>query len=102
MSGSAGPDPATDELLARDVDDVNFGRDRVETNTFPGPDPARIARERAGRVDAYILHLAEGVPDPRPPAGRSLLLARRVREAAGRASAQRRDRDHSWHGARTG
>jgi cytosine/adenosine deaminase-related metal-dependent hydrolase len=59
----AGPDPATDNLLARDVDNVNFGRDRVEANTFPGPDPALVARERAGRVDAYIIHLAEGVPD---------------------------------------
>jgi cytosine/adenosine deaminase-related metal-dependent hydrolase len=59
----AGPDPATDRLLARDVDNVNFGHDRVETETFPGRDPALVARERAGGVDAYIIHLAEGVPD---------------------------------------
>jgi hypothetical protein len=48
--------------LARDVDNVNFGRDR-ETETFPGPDPALVAREREGQIDAYIIHLAEGVPD---------------------------------------
>lgn len=59
----AGADPATDRLLARNVDNVNFGRDRVETSTFPGPDPGLVARERAGQVDAYIVHLAEGVPD---------------------------------------
>jgi cytosine/adenosine deaminase-related metal-dependent hydrolase len=59
----ASPDLATDGLLARDVDNVNFGRDRVETNTFPGPDPALVAREREGQIDAYIIHLAEGVPD---------------------------------------
>jgi hypothetical protein len=59
----AGADPATDGLLARDVDNVNFGRDRVETNTFPGPDPTLVSREREGLVDAYIVHLAEGVPD---------------------------------------
>jgi cytosine/adenosine deaminase-related metal-dependent hydrolase len=59
----AGADPATDDILARDVDNANFGHDRVETNTFPGPDPALVARERAGDVDAYIVHLAEGVPD---------------------------------------
>jgi cytosine/adenosine deaminase-related metal-dependent hydrolase len=67
----AGPDPATDALLARDVDNVNFGRDRVETSTFPGPDPALVARERDGLVDAYLVHVAEGVPDrDRRPADR--------------------------------
>jgi 5-methylthioadenosine/S-adenosylhomocysteine deaminase len=59
----AGPDPATDASLARDVDNVNFGGDRVETETFPGPDPGLVARERAGAIDAFIAHVAEGVPD---------------------------------------
>jgi len=59
----AGPDPATDGALARNVDNVNFGRDRVETETFPGPDPVLVARERAGEIDAFIAHIGEGVRD---------------------------------------
>jgi 5-methylthioadenosine/S-adenosylhomocysteine deaminase len=56
-------DPATDNLLARNVDGVNFGRDRVESETFPGPDAPLVARMRAGQIDAFIAHAGEGVRD---------------------------------------
>jgi 5-methylthioadenosine/S-adenosylhomocysteine deaminase len=60
--GAAG-DPATDRLLARNVDGFNFGRDRVVSRTFPGADPSLAARMRAGEIDAFIAHVAEGVRD---------------------------------------
>jgi 5-methylthioadenosine/S-adenosylhomocysteine deaminase len=66
--GAAG-DPSTDRLLARNVDGFNFGRDRVESRTFPGPDPALAARMRAGHIDAFIAHVAEGVRDSDRRAG---------------------------------
>ena len=56
-------DPATDNLLARNVDAFNFGRDRVESATFPEPDAALVGRMRAGQVDAFIAHVGEGVRD---------------------------------------
>jgi len=59
----AGANPATDGVPARMVDGVNFGGDLIESATFPGPDAGLVARERAGEVDAFIAHVAEGVPD---------------------------------------
>jgi cytosine/adenosine deaminase-related metal-dependent hydrolase len=56
-------DPATDNVLVRNVDGFNFGRDRIESTTFPAADPALAARMRAGLVDAFIAHVAEGVRD---------------------------------------
>ena len=56
-------DPATDNLLARNVDGFNFGRDRVESETFPAPDAPLVARMRAGELDAFIAHAGEGVRD---------------------------------------
>jgi 5-methylthioadenosine/S-adenosylhomocysteine deaminase len=56
-------DPATDTLLVRNVDGFNFGRDRVESETFPVPDAPLVARMRAGQVDAFIAHAGEGVRD---------------------------------------
>jgi 5-methylthioadenosine/S-adenosylhomocysteine deaminase len=56
-------DPATDSLLVRNVDGFNFGRDRVESETFPVPDAPLVARMRAGELDAFIAHAGEGVRD---------------------------------------
>ena len=68
--GSEG-DPATDNLLVRNVDGFNFGRDRVESETFPAPDAPLVARMRAGQIDAFIAHAGEGVRDGERRAGDS-------------------------------
>jgi cytosine/adenosine deaminase-related metal-dependent hydrolase len=60
--GASG-DPATDDELARNVDGFVFGRDRVESSTFPSADRQLLARMRAGEVDAFIAHVGEGVRD---------------------------------------
>jgi len=63
------PNPATDNLLIRNVDNTNFGRDRVESRVpaignLTGDDlTSLLARMRAGQVDAWIIHLGEGVRD---------------------------------------
>jgi len=61
--------PATDNVLIRNVDNVNFGRDRIETRVFAIGDMTATDRDhllgkmRAGSVDAWLVHLAEGVRD---------------------------------------
>lgn len=73
----AGPDPATDGLLVRNVDQANFGRDRVESRVTSVDDPGfaehgappLAERMRSGQVDAWLVHLAEGVRDGDLPPG---------------------------------
>ena len=68
-TGGALPNPATDGLLARNVESVNFGRNRIQANvpsidSFPGAALAGLLSQmKAGQVDAWIVHLAEGVRD---------------------------------------
>jgi 5-methylthioadenosine/S-adenosylhomocysteine deaminase len=65
----APPNPAYDSLLARNVDNANFGRDRIENRvesivSLGGAGLAALAgRMQNGLVDAWIVHLAEGVAD---------------------------------------
>ena len=61
--------PAYDTLLARNVDSSNFGRDRIDNHvpaiaSLGGAALADVvARMRNGQLDAWIVHLAEGVQD---------------------------------------
>ena len=63
------PNPATDGLLARNVESPNFGRQRIQArvpsiDSFTGaPLQELLAQMKAGEVDAWIIHLAEGVRD---------------------------------------
>jgi 5-methylthioadenosine/S-adenosylhomocysteine deaminase len=63
------PNPATDGLLARNVESLNFGRQRIQAHvpsidSFTGaPLQDLLAQMKAGQVDAWIIHLAEGVRD---------------------------------------
>jgi 5-methylthioadenosine/S-adenosylhomocysteine deaminase len=63
------PNPATDGLLARNVESSNFGRQRIQARvesigSFTGaPLGELLMQMKAGQVDAWIIHLAEGVPD---------------------------------------
>ena len=65
----AAANPATDNILIRNVDNPNFGRDRVESRVPPiaglaGADlDALLTRLRGGQTDAWLVHLAEGVRD---------------------------------------
>ena len=73
----ASPNPASDLILARNVDNGSFGRDRVETRVSSVNDPgfagteanALKTRMQLGLVDAWIVHLAEGVRDPQRQPG---------------------------------
>jgi 5-methylthioadenosine/S-adenosylhomocysteine deaminase len=62
-------DPRVDNILIRNVDDVNFGRDRIESrvpsiDTLVGTELSDLlSRIQNGQVDAWIIHLAEGVRD---------------------------------------
>jgi len=62
-------DEATDNILIRNVDQRNFGRDRIEARVPAIGDlgdaelTSLLGRIRAGLVDAWIVHLAEGVRD---------------------------------------
>lgn len=65
----ANPNPAYDTLLARNVDNSNFGRDRID-NFVPAISSLTgttlmdvVTRLRDGDLDAWIVHLAEGVQD---------------------------------------
>jgi hypothetical protein len=65
----AAPSPAYDTLLARNVDNSNFGRDRID-NFVPAISSLNgtplidvVTRLRNGNLDAWIVHLAEGVQD---------------------------------------
>jgi len=62
-------DPRVDSILIRNVDDVNFGRDRIESRV-PSIDSlvgtelsALLSRMQNSQVDAWTVHLAEGVRD---------------------------------------
>lgn len=60
---------ATDDLLARNVDGVNFGRAPIESyvgqiDSLTGTDLALLlGRIHIGATDAWLVHLAEGVRD---------------------------------------
>ena len=62
-------DPSTDNILIRNVDNLNFNRDRIEsrvqaiTNLSGSQLDSLITRMRDGQVDAWMTHLAEGVRD---------------------------------------
>ena len=68
-------DPRVDNILIRNVDDVNFGRDRIESrvqsiDTLTGAEMGGLLdRIRNGHVDAWIIHLAEGVRDSQRRSG---------------------------------
>jgi 5-methylthioadenosine/S-adenosylhomocysteine deaminase len=63
------PNPATDGLLARNVESPNFDRQQIQArvesiDSFTGAPLAELlAQMKAGQVDAWIIHLAEGVRD---------------------------------------
>jgi cytosine/adenosine deaminase-related metal-dependent hydrolase len=65
----APPHAAYDTLLARNVDSPNFGRDRIDNyvpaiTSLTGTALADVvSRMRTGALDAWIVHLAEGVQD---------------------------------------
>ena len=62
-------DPRVDNILIRNVDDVNFGRDKIESrvqsiDTLTGTELSDLLdRMHNGKVDAWIVHLAEGARD---------------------------------------
>src|SRR5262249_29214139 len=68
-------DPRVDKILIRNVNDVNFGRDRIESRvqSIDGLAGAELSnllgRMQNGQVDAWIVHLAEGVRDSQRRAG---------------------------------
>jgi len=61
--------PATDNILIRNVDNLNFDRDRIEgrvsaiTGLSGSELDSLLTRMRSSQVDAWITHLAEGVRD---------------------------------------
>jgi 5-methylthioadenosine/S-adenosylhomocysteine deaminase len=68
------PSAETDGLLARNAESVNFGRQRIQSRvpsivSFTGASlAALLSQMQAGQVDAWLVHLAEGVPNgDRPP-----------------------------------
>jgi cytosine/adenosine deaminase-related metal-dependent hydrolase len=62
-------DPATDNILIRNVDNLNFDRDKIEsrvqaiTSLSGSALDSLLTRMRNGQVDAWMTHLAEGVRD---------------------------------------
>ena len=62
-------DPATDNILIRNIDNLNFDRDRIEgrvsaISLLSGSElDSLLMRMRNSQVDAWITHLAEGVRD---------------------------------------
>jgi 5-methylthioadenosine/S-adenosylhomocysteine deaminase len=64
-----GSSPAYDSLLARNVENVNFGRQRILSRVGaigslgPGDTALLKGAMSAGLVDAWLVHLAEGVRD---------------------------------------
>jgi 5-methylthioadenosine/S-adenosylhomocysteine deaminase len=63
------PSAETDGLLARNAESVNFGRQRIQSRvpsiaSFIGtPVVDLLTQMRNGQLDAWLVHLAEGVPD---------------------------------------
>jgi cytosine/adenosine deaminase-related metal-dependent hydrolase len=62
-------DPSIDSILIRNVDDVNFGRAKIESrvqsiDSLSGSDLTNlITSMQNGQIDAWLVHLAEGVRD---------------------------------------
>ncbi|HET6177290.1 MAG TPA: amidohydrolase family protein [Candidatus Sulfotelmatobacter sp.] len=69
------PDPATDNLMIRNVQSTNFGRQAVFSRVpsidqlSSGDLVALITGMQNGQVDAWLTHLAEGVRDSQRRAG---------------------------------
>jgi cytosine/adenosine deaminase-related metal-dependent hydrolase len=62
------PDDPANGLIVRDVDGTNFGRDKIDSRVPSVDNGFSEAGElagamAAGRVDAWLVHLAEGVRD---------------------------------------
>jgi len=61
------PSPETDGVLARNAESSNFGRQRIQSfvasiDSFLGaPLLALLSQMQSGQVDAWLVHLAEGV-----------------------------------------
>jgi cytosine/adenosine deaminase-related metal-dependent hydrolase len=70
-----GADPTLGNVLIRNAQAVNFGRHRIESwvpsiDMLNGPDlDALLDRMHTGQVDAWLVHLAEGVRDGQRRAG---------------------------------
>jgi 5-methylthioadenosine/S-adenosylhomocysteine deaminase len=68
MQGAV-PSPETDGVLARNAESANFGRQGIQSRvpsiaSFSGaPLAALLSQMQSGQVDAWLVHLAEGVPD---------------------------------------
>ena len=62
-------DPRVDNILIRNVDDVNFGRSKIQSrvqsiDSLSATDlGSLVAAMQNGQVDAWFIHLAEGVRD---------------------------------------
>jgi 5-methylthioadenosine/S-adenosylhomocysteine deaminase len=62
-------DPTTDDILIRNVGSLNFGRDRIDSRVLSidgltgNALASLLARMQNGEIDAWIVHLAEGVRD---------------------------------------
>jgi cytosine/adenosine deaminase-related metal-dependent hydrolase len=70
IQGEGDTEPVVDGLLSRNTNGANFGRNRVEQRVPSVEDPAFTteaaalkARADAGQVDAWLVHLGEGVRD---------------------------------------
>jgi hypothetical protein len=63
------PSPETDGVLARNAESANFGRQRIQSrvpsiSSFTGVSlAALLSQMQSDQVDAWLVHLAEGVPD---------------------------------------
>jgi 5-methylthioadenosine/S-adenosylhomocysteine deaminase len=70
-----GSDPTTDDILIRNVGSLNFGRGRIDSRVLSidgltGSDlNSLLTRIQNGQIDAWIVHLAEGVRDNQRRAG---------------------------------
>jgi 5-methylthioadenosine/S-adenosylhomocysteine deaminase len=70
-------DPRVDNILIRNVDDLNFGRARIGSwvpaiDGLVGTDLSDlVTRIQSGLIDAWIVHMAEGVRDGQRRAGDS-------------------------------
>jgi len=62
-------DPRVDSILIRNVDDVNFGRGKIQSrvqsiDSLPATELASlVSGMQNGQIDAWLVHLAEGVRD---------------------------------------
>jgi 5-methylthioadenosine/S-adenosylhomocysteine deaminase len=62
-------DPTTNNILVRNVESPNFGRDQIEARVpsidglTGGELNSLLTRMQNGQIDAWIVHLAEGVRD---------------------------------------